>query len=152
MKKISSVLASLAFSVGILSFSMSPASASEASPATDLETAIPLSGSFSSYISGWAPQSSPQSRTWTDNTAGTTSIRLSGCSTNGPQGFQNVTLRLTRTTGVNIHIGSRTNSCGPSSWSIASNRTGNFRFGSTHINGVNYYNGTWSANSVVVSY
>ncbi len=142
----------MVFSIGILSFSMSPASAAEASPTGDPEAAILLSGSFSSYISGWAPSSSPQSRTWTDNTAGTTSVRLSGCSTNGPQGFRNVTLRLTRTTGINSHIGSRSNSCGTSSWSIASNRTGNFQFGSTHINGANYYNGTWSANSVVVSY
>lgn len=152
MKKIGSIFASMVFAIGIFSFSISPASASEASSTTDSDTVIPLSGSFSSYISGWAPSSSPQSRTWYDATSGTTSIRLSGCSTNGPQGFRNVTLRLTRTTGINTHLGSRSNSCTSSSWSVASNRTGNHRFGSTHINGVNYYNGTWSANSVVVSY
>ncbi|WP_160050236.1 hypothetical protein [Nocardiopsis sp. FR4] len=138
-----------ALATALFGLSPAPVSAAEADPVIDITA---LGGSFSSYISGWAPSSSPQSRVWYDSDTGSTSVRLTGCSTNGPGGFQNVTLQLVRTTGINTVIGERTNRCAPSTSTWQISRSGDYAFGSTEINGYNYYNGTWSANAVVVTY
>ncbi|GAA0897851.1 MULTISPECIES: hypothetical protein [Streptomyces violaceusniger group] len=105
-------------------------------------------GSRTTYFTGWHPGN--ESSRWTDNNTDgvSTSVTLSGCHTDGANGFQKANLKLWKNRDLlpDDDKGTRSNSCGKSAWGDQSSGKYYFELFSFTTGG------TMSANKVVIAY
>jgi hypothetical protein len=105
-------------------------------------------GSRTTYFTAWHPGN--ESSRWKDNNndSVSTSVTLSGCSTDGGSGFRSADLKLWKVRDLlpDDNKGTRTNSCGKSAWGDQSSGSYYFElFGFSSGN-------TMSARKVVIRY
>ncbi|MFD7499823.1 hypothetical protein [Streptomyces sp. NPDC059850] len=103
-------------------------------------------GSRTTFFTAW--HAGNESSRWSDNDSVSTSVTLSGCSTDGGSGFRSATLKLWKNRDLlpDDDKGSKSNSCGKSAWGDQSAGTYYFElFGFTS-------GGTMSASKVVIKY